>query len=117
MNLETKIQNEIMIALSSEGHTVWRNETGKYWTGKVIHRDGRTVTLSNAMMLALGLCVGSADLIGIQKDTGKFFAVEVKTMKGRPSKEQVEFIERVNARGGIAGIARCPQDALDLLAK
>ncbi len=117
MNLETKIQNQIMISLSDAGHTVWRNETGKYWTGKVVHKDSQVVTLSNAMMLSLGLCVGSSDLIGIQKDTGKFFAIEVKTEKGRVSEDQKDFIQRVIKKGGIAGVARSPKDALDLLSQ
>lgn len=116
MNKETKLQRLIMVELSKAGHTVWRNETGRFWTGKPIHKDGKTVTLANAHMIPLGLCVGSSDLVGIQRATGRFFAIEVKTEKGRPSKEQLQFIDHVIERGGIAGIARSPQDALELLA-
>lgn len=114
MNLETKIQRLIMVAISEAGHTVFRNETGSFWTGKVIHKDNRTVTLANAQMIPCGLCRGSSDLIGITSQ-GKFFAIEVKTPKGRTSKEQEAFISRVKEQGGIAGVARSPQDALDLL--
>jgi len=116
MNLETKIQRNIMIAISKLGHTVWRNETGSFWTGRVIHKDNRTVTLANANMIPCGLCVGSSDLIGITSD-GIFFAIEVKTAKGRTSKEQEQFIEHIRSKGGIAGVARSPQDAVDLLAR
>lgn len=105
-----------MLALSKAGHIVWRNETGGFWTGSVLHREGQTVTLGNASMLPVGLCVGSSDLIGIQADTGRFFAIEVKTKTGKASKEQLTFIEAVNKAGGVAGIARSPQEALDLLA-
>lgn len=115
MNPETKIQRLIMLALSEAGHTVWRNETGRFWTGKPIHKDGQTVTLSGAMMIPCGLCVGSCDLIGIQTGTGRFFAIEVKTKKGRASKEQINYITHVNQKGGIAGIARSPEEALELL--
>ena len=114
MNQETRIQRNIMIAISQAGHTVWRNETGSFWTGKVIHKDSRTVTLANASMIPCGLCRGSSDLIGLTSQ-GIFFAIEVKTPKGRTSKEQDAFINRVREQGGIAGVARCPQDALDLL--
>lgn len=114
MNLETKIQRAIMVAISEAGHTCWRNETGNFWTGKVIHKDNRTVTLANAMMIPCGLCKGSSDLIGLTSQ-GIFFAIEVKTAKGRTSKEQDAFLNRVREQGGIAGVARCPQDALDLL--
>lgn len=115
MNEETKIQRLIMLQLSKAGHSVFRNETGRFWTGKPIHKDGQTVTLANAMMIPVGLCVGSSDIIGIQKDTGRFFAIEVKTKKGRASKEQLNYIDHVQKMGGLAGIARSPQEALDIL--
>ena len=115
MNEETKVQRLIMLHLSKEGHSVWRNETGRFWTGKPIHKDGQTVTLANAMMIPVGLCVGSSDIVGIQKGTGRFFAIEVKTKKGRASKEQLNYIDHVQKMGGLAGIARSPQEALDIL--
>lgn len=117
MNEETKIQRLIMLALSENGCTVWRNEVAGAWMGKQIHRDGDQVTLANARMMTFGLCTGSADLIGIHHGTGRFIAIEVKTPKGRATKEQLRFIEAVKAAGGIAGIARSPQDALDLIAR
>lgn len=116
MNQETKIQRQIMCAISELGHTVFRNETGSFWMGRVIHKDNRTVTLANASMIPCGLCVGSSDLIGITSE-GIFFAIEVKTAKGRASKEQEQFIEHIRSKGGIAGVARSPQDAVDLLAR
>lgn len=115
MNPETKLQRQIMVALSQAGHTVFRNETGRFWAGKVIHKDGKQVTLNNAMMLPVGLAVGSSDLVGVQRDTGRFFGIEVKTKTGRVSKEQAQFIDTINQRGGVAGVARSVQDALELL--
>lgn len=115
MNPETKIQRRIMLALSKAGHTVWRNETGGFWTGQVIHKDGKTVTLANASMLPVGLCTGSSDLVGIQAKTGRFFAIEVKTKTGKASQEQKTFIAAVIKAGGLAGIARSPEEALNLL--
>lgn len=117
MNPETKIQRLIMMELSKAGHTVWRNETGRFWSGAVIHRDGQTTTLGNAAMIPVGLCKGSSDIIGIHGTTGQFIAIEVKTKTGRASKEQINFINHVNKNKGIAGIARSPQEALDLLAQ
>lgn len=115
MNPETKIQRNIMLALSQAGHTVWRNETGRFWMGQVIHKESHSVTLANAAMIPCGLAVGSSDLIGIQAKTGRFFGIEVKTKSGRASKEQDNFITHVNKAGGIAGIARSPEEALELL--
>ncbi len=93
---------------------MWRNETAKAWVGKMIHKERDTVTLSGARMVSMGLCVGSADLIGIAPN-GRFIAIEVKTATGRASSEQLRFIEAVKKSGGIAGICRSPKEALALL--
>ena len=98
---ESDIQRLIMLALSEAGCTIWRNNVG------VLKNQA-------GIPIKFGLCVGSSDLIGMAPD-GRFLAVEIKTTKGKPTPEQIRFIDIVNARGGIAGIARSPQDALDLL--
>lgn len=115
MNEETKLMRLIMIALSNANCMSWRNETSGAYVGKVIHKDARIVTLQNAQLMRFGLCVGSADIIGIHKPTGRFLAIEVKTKTGKPTKEQINFIEQVRAANGISGIARSVQEALDLL--
>ena len=100
---ESDIQRLIMLALSEAGCLIWRNNTG---------------VLKNAagIPIKFGLCVGSSDLIGLTP-TGQFLAVEIKTSKGRATTEQLRFIEAVRSRGGIAGIARSPAEALALLAQ
>lgn len=114
MNKETKIQRLIMLALSDAGCLVWRNETGGFWTGKVLHKSGNQVTLTNARVIPCGLCIGSSDLIGILPD-GRFLAIEVKTKTGRVRPEQKNFIDRVKQAGGIAGIARSVDEAMELI--
>lgn len=101
MNNETSIMHRIMLALSDAGCLIWRNNTGSVKT-----TDGRFVKF--------GLCVGSADLIGIAPG-GRFLAIEVKTSKGRATTEQQKFVNAVLTRGGIAGIVRSPEEALVLL--
>lgn len=100
MTRETSIVNACLIALSSAGHTVWRQNTG-------VLKDaaGRPVRF--------GLCVGSSDIIGICAD-GIFLAVECKTATGRPTPAQLAFIRAVRERGGRAGIARSPAEAVAL---
>lgn len=44
-----------------------------------------------------------------------FTAVEVKTDSGRASSAQLNFISRVRECGGIAGIARNPDEARNLI--
>ncbi len=98
---ESDIMRACMLALSDAGCLIWRNNTGV-----LPDRQG--------VPIRFGLCVGSSDLIGITPD-GRFLAIETKTAKGRIRPEQQRFIDAVRAKGGIAGIARSPEDALDLL--
>jgi hypothetical protein len=114
MNSETKIQNLILMALSKAGCLLFRNESAGAWVGKVLHKDANQVTLTDARMIRFGLAVGSADIIGIAP-CGRFLAIEIKTSTGRPTKEQLRFIEAVNNAGGISGIARSVEDALKLI--
>lgn len=114
MNPETKLQRRILLELSAMGCTCWRNETAGAWMGKTIHKDGKTVTLADARFMKFGLCVGSSDIIGITKG-GLFFAIEVKTPKGKATKEQINFINHVRAQGGLAGIARSVEDARGII--
>jgi hypothetical protein len=100
MASERDIQNEIRLALS-EKYDLMRNNVGK------IMVDGRA--------LKYGLCVGSADLIGLRRRDGRFVAIEVKTSVGKLSPEQRAFIARINASGGIAICARSAKDALEQL--
>lgn len=53
--------------------------------------------------------VGSADVIGQLAD-GRFLAVEVKAPAGRVSEAQQAFLDRVNAAGGVAFVARGGDD-------
>lgn len=98
---ESDIMRACILALSGAGCLIWRNNTGV-----LPDRQG--------VPIRFGLCVGSSDLIGITPD-GRFLAIETKTAKGRIRPEQQRFIDAVRAKGGIAGIARSPEDALDLL--
>jgi len=98
---EADIMRLCMLALSEAGCLIWRNNTG-------------VLPDKNGVPIRFGLCVGSSDLIGVAPD-GRFLAVEVKTEKGKPTPEQERFISAVRAKGGIAGIARSPEEALDLL--
>lgn len=125
MNPETKLTNTVMLALSQAGCTIWRNETAGAWVGRPVHREGQLVTLANARMIQAGLCKGSSDLISITPITitpdmvgqtlGVFTAVEIKTATGRTTQEQDRFLAAVRAAGGIAGVARSVDDALELL--
>ena len=127
MNEETSRQNKIRLALSSLGITNWRNNTGVGWAGKMIKGSGKMmfvgkedVIIRNARPLRAGLCKGSSDIIAIKsvlitpemvgQVIGQFIAVEVKTPAGRPTKDQLNFNQQINHKGGIALFARNIED-------
>ncbi len=106
---ETNLMNSILIA--NHGCRLFRNNTGA-----IKDDEGRLVRF--------GLCKGSSDLIGFKPVTitpdmvGRtvaiFTAIEVKTPTGKPTPEQLHFIDRVKQLGGIAGVARSVEDALSI---
>ena len=105
---EQQIQQEIRVAISNGATRVFRNNTGT-----LRDQNGRPVTF--------GLCKGSADLIGwttreitpdmVGQRVAVFTSIEVKTATGRVRPEQKQWMEAVQAAGGIAGIARSVEDA------
>lgn len=125
MTPETRQLHLIMLAVSKANAVVFRNNVAMAWAGQVITRSNGMVTIDNARPLHAGLCEGSSDLIGWKSTTvtpdmvGRpvaiFVAIEVKAGKGRATKEQLNFIQRVRDAGGIAGIARTPEEARNLM--
>ena len=109
---ETTTLRKIMKLCSRVGARLFRNQVGHY-----LLMDGRRVTS--------GLCPGSSDLIGwvpvvitpamVGRKVAVFTAIEVKTKTGRVQDNQENFIEQVNLAGGIGGVIREENDALDLI--
>lgn len=110
---ESNILKTIMLALSNFGLIILRNNVGA-----AFNKAG------NLIKFGVG-GKGGSDLIGIHTVTitpemvgqkiGVFVAIEVKTPTGRLTKEQENFINAIRNAGGIAGVARSVEDALDLL--
>ena len=109
---EQQIQQHIRLACSTGNTRLFRNNTG-------------TLKDQNGRPVQFGLCKGSADLIGWKRVTvtpdmvgqqvAVFLSIEVKTPTGRIRPEQQQWLDAVQAAGGIAGVARSVEDALDLL--
>ena len=76
-------------------------------------------------MVSFGLCKGSSDLIGwksvevTQEMVGKkiavFTAIECKSLRGRASEDQTNFIRVVREAGGLAGIAKTADQAVEVI--
>jgi hypothetical protein len=104
---EASLMRRIMLSLSKRC-ILFRNQSGFYV------QDGRPIRYGIANP-------GGSDLIGwtpveitpemVGKRIAIFTALEVKTDKGRPTKEQLAFIEAVKRAGGIAEIVRSEDDA------
>lgn len=101
MTSEHLIQNQIRVALSKAGYMVFRANVGKVRTS-----DGR--------FFDTGLPKGFSDLFGFRPD-GQIFFIEVKNEKGRVRPEQTKFMEVMEQRGALVGVARSVEDALGIV--
>ena len=131
---ETNIMRSILLALGQSDARLFRQNVGTGWAGKKLRlQPGQSyvvkhgdVVIQNARPLRAGLCEGSSDLIGwrqvvitpdmVGTPVAVFTALEVKTPKGRATKEQANFLDVVQDAGGFAGIVRSVADALKTLA-
>lgn len=62
-----------------------------------------------------GVPAGFSDLFGVRKLDGKAVFIEVKTTKGKPTREQKRFLEVMQDAGAIAGICRSKEEAITLV--
>ncbi len=96
MQVEQSIQSAILQYLRFKGIFCWKNNTAGIYV-----RSRNTYIPSHAP--------GVSDILGILKD-GRFLAIEVKAPKGRISPHQQQFIDEINARGGVAFVARSVEE-------
>jgi hypothetical protein len=113
-NAETTLQQQIRLAVGSRSDLrLFRNQVGSLPDP----RTGRLVTF--------GLARGSADLIGWRTITvtpemvgqrlAVFTSIEVKTPTGRLRPEQQAWLGVVRSAGGVAGVVRSVDDALQIV--
>ena len=112
MPSEQTTQQLIRISCSKGSTRLFRNNTGT-----LRDQHGRPVSF--------GLAKGSSDLIGwttrtitpemVGQQVAVFTSIEVKSATGRIRTEQQQWIDAVQAAGGIAGVARSVEDAQSLL--
>jgi hypothetical protein len=99
---ETNIQQLIRLEAHKYDITIFRNNVGQFE-----NKAGRWVRF--------GLCKGSSDLIGWHNKTGRFVAIEVKRPSEKVREDQQNFLDKVKAAGGIAGVARKPEDIGEIM--
>lgn len=96
--------------------TVFRHNVGEAWAGRLGASGPGWVRLVNFQRIRYGLCVGGADIIGWVPITIKpehvglrvavFLAVETKGERTPVTDQQINFLERLAADGGIAVLTR-----------
>lgn len=103
---EAQIQKAILDYLKLAGHFAVRINTQgvPMW-----NEGGRLKGFRKSPM------VGVSDILGVQKNTGRFFAIEVKKKGGVVSPEQTTFIQEVQKRGGIGMVAYSLDDVTNIL--
>lgn len=98
-NLSALIQMEA----TKRGHRLFRNQMGAYTDPK------------SGQFIRYGVGgKGGSDLIGITRD-GLCACIEVKVGKGRPSPEQVKFVEFIRSMGGRAAVVWSVDEAMSAL--
>lgn len=123
---ENNIFKNIRMAISRGRSRLFRINTGRGWTGnKIVKNKNGSITIYDPRPFSTGTPNGFSDSVGwltvtitpelVGQELAIFLAIEVKTPTGRVSKDQQNFLDRVEEAGGIAGVARSAEDALELL--
>lgn len=125
MTTESATQSRILLAMSDIGVRLFRNNVGVGWVGKHTRLADGSILIENPRPLHAGLTSGSGDLIGwtpvtitadmVGRRVAVFTSIEVKSRGGRLRKGQQHWADTVNAEGGIAGIARSDEQAIEII--
>ncbi|GAY74329.1 VRR-NUC domain-containing protein [Lentilactobacillus kosonis] len=103
MTREQKIQNDIRVAVSKSGCTIFRANVGK-------------VLLENGRWFDTGLPKGFPDLFGFRHSDGRFFFIEVKNEVGRLRDDQKRFASMLKKYPNVIyGVARSAEDAIKIV--
>lgn len=125
---EAKLLNQILLSFTKKTNKfsrLFRNNTGTGWCGKLLSNKNGNVVLSNSRPVKFGLAIGSSDAIGwtsieitpdmVGQKVAVFTAAETKTIRGKATKEQENFILTVKEAGGMAGVVKSLDDLDSLI--
>lgn len=99
MTSESQLLAQILLALGRDPRClVWRNNTGA-----LPDQRGRVIRF--------GL-VGSADILGCLRPSGRFLAIEVKAANGHQSIAQKNFQRVITQAGGVYILAHSVEEAI-----
>lgn len=103
---EQQIVNAILEYLNRAGHFAWRNNTGGIYKTHGEHQR----------FFRFGY-PGSSDILGVQKKTGKFIAIEVKRPGNKTTELQNEFLKLIANHNGIAMVAHSVDEVINYFQK
>lgn len=116
-----KTLHKNFIKITGSLSRIFRNNTGQAWQGKTLKRGPETLTLKHPRPIKFGLCEGSSDYVGwhsivideqmVGKRVAVFVALEAKAKNGKPTLEQLNFINMIKKCGGIAAVVKSIDDA------
>ena len=112
--MEHDIQNAIRAALAPYA-VIFRANSGDFWQGDCVYSPYYRQRILINLRKIDGLPKGFSDLCGVRKSDGKAAFIEVKTASGRVSAEQRHFLETMRENNAIAGVARSPEDAIQII--
>src|ERR1041385_2983345 len=98
MQIEQSIQSAILAYLRLKGIPFYKHQNAG------IYRDGCYIPSHTR---------GVSDIIGCIPKTGRFMAIEVKRLGGKPTAEQQQFIDTINQAGGLAFVAYAVEDVMN----
>lgn len=133
---EKDVQNEILLELPYMNARAFRVNVGVGWVGKSEKQRNGDLLLKNPRPLVTVSgptkskpYTGFSDLVGfttfevndefIERYKGKkiaiFTAIETKAPTGKPSDDQRTFLNMIKLHGGIAGVAKSPEDVRKII--
>ena len=101
MNPETKLQNQIIVALCQNGCIAWNHTVGQFYT-----KYGGTVNIGHH---------GEADIRGHRISDGRAFYIEVKLPGEHPRPDQEKFLAAMRKTGALSGCAHSVEEALNIV--
>ena len=101
MNPETKLQNQIIVALCKNGCVARNHTVGQFYT-----KYGGVVNIGRH---------GESDIMGHRIADGRAIYIEVKLPGENPRPDQRKFLEAMSATGAIAGVAHSVEEALTIV--
>lgn len=99
---EAAILSSVLQALNFYPNVAWFVRCNSA-AGRLVYPDGST-----SQFMRFGF-PGCSDIIG-QLVTGEFLAIEIKSAGGKLKDQQVEFLKKVVANGGVGFVARSIDD-------